>query len=65
MLKELNTSHQGEAVDVKLLFWDIPYLKNAFIDTVSGNRKDDISVGELGNESSIQTQKRASALGRR
>lgn len=34
--------------DAKMSFWDMPYLKNAFIDTTPSNRNDDIAVGELG-----------------
>ncbi|WP_444996432.1 serine hydrolase domain-containing protein [Aliikangiella sp. IMCC44359] len=36
------------AEDRKVSFWDMPYLKNAFIDTTPDRRKDGISVGQLG-----------------
>lgn len=36
------------AADATLSFRDIPYLEKAFVDTAPGDRKDAISVGELG-----------------
>ena len=36
------------ATDAKISFWDVPYLKKAFIDTAPGKRNDNIAVGELG-----------------
>ncbi len=35
------------AADAKLSFWDMPYLEEAFIDTVPDKRKDGLSVGKL------------------
>jgi CubicO group peptidase (beta-lactamase class C family) len=47
---ENNESHVAEvsAVDAKRSFWKMSYLDEAFIDTTPINRKDSISVGELG-----------------
>ncbi|MEM7549453.1 MAG: serine hydrolase [Bacteroidota bacterium] len=43
-----NTAPEATAAEDTLSFRDIPYLKEAFIDTAPINRKDGILVGELG-----------------
>lgn len=39
---------EATAAEAALSFWDLPYLKKAFIDAAPADRKDAISVGELG-----------------
>lgn len=39
---------EATAAEAKLSFWDIPKLKEAFIDAAPTNRQDGLSVGELG-----------------
>ena len=38
---------EASAAETKISFWDLPYLKKAFIDTAPVDRKDGIIVGEL------------------
>jgi len=46
----VNNSHAPEATasEAKISFWDLPYLKEAFIDPTPAARKDGLAVGELG-----------------
>ncbi|WP_106794237.1 serine hydrolase [Aquimarina sp. Aq78] len=39
---------EATAAEAKISFWDLPYLKEAFIDITPADRKDDLAVGELG-----------------
>ncbi len=39
---------EATAAEAKISFWDLPYLKEAFIDTTPADRKDGLAVGELG-----------------
>jgi len=39
---------EATAAEAALSFWDLPYLKNAYIDSSPADRKDGIAVGELG-----------------
>jgi len=39
---------EASVADSKVSFWDMPYLKEAFVDTSPDYRKDDVSVGPLG-----------------
>lgn len=39
---------EATAAEAKISFWDLPYLKKAFIDTTPTDRKDGLAVGELG-----------------
>lgn len=43
-----NLAPEATATETELSFWDLPYLKNAFIDTTPADRQDSIPVGELG-----------------
>ena len=46
---EKNNSHAPEvsAADATISFWDLPYLKEAFIDSTPADRKDGLAVGDL------------------
>ena len=46
---EENTSFLPEATaaEATISFWDLPYLKEAFIDSTPADRKDGLAVGEL------------------
>ncbi|MEW6998028.1 serine hydrolase domain-containing protein [Colwelliaceae bacterium BS250] len=46
---EANNSSAPEisAADAKLSFWDLPYLKEAFIDSTPADRKDGLALGDL------------------
>ena len=39
---------EATAAEAQILFWDMPFLKKAYIDTTPADRKDGIAVGELG-----------------
>lgn len=39
---------EATAAEAKISFWDLPYLKEAFIDITPADRKDGLAVGELG-----------------
>ena len=49
--KNINAPEVSDA-EVKMSFWDMPYLKKAFIDTTPNDRKDGLFVGELNIDSS-------------
>jgi len=46
-----STAAEATAAEANLSFWDIPILKKAFIDATPADRKDGVSVGELGIDS--------------
>jgi len=46
---------EATAAEAEGSFWDISYLEHAFIDTTPADRKDGISVGELGVDGGEQT----------
>ena len=39
---------EATAAEAQISFWDMPFLKKAYIDTTPADRKDGIAVGELG-----------------
>ncbi|WP_074410416.1 serine hydrolase domain-containing protein [Aquimarina megaterium] len=39
---------EATIAETKISFWDLPYLKEAFIDTTPTGRKDSLAIGELG-----------------
>jgi CubicO group peptidase (beta-lactamase class C family) len=39
---------EATAAEVQISFWDMPFLKKAYIDSTPADRKDGITVGELG-----------------
>ena len=43
-----NLAPEATAAEAKISFWDLAYLKKAFIDTTPADKKDAIPVGELG-----------------
>lgn len=50
-----NLAPEATTTEVELSFWDLPYLKDAFIDVTPTDRKDGISVGELGVDGGNKT----------
>lgn len=46
---------EATAAQAAISFWDLPYLKEAFIDTTPADRKDALVVGELGVDGGNKT----------
>ena len=46
--KNNNLAPEVTAAEAKLSFWDMPFLKKAYIDSSPADRKEGIAVGELG-----------------
>ncbi|CAH9049896.1 hypothetical protein PSECIP111951_00069 [Pseudoalteromonas holothuriae] len=44
------------AAEAKVSFWDMPYLKKAFIDSTPSQRNDNIEVGQLGTDGGKKQQ---------
>ncbi|MDY8136008.1 serine hydrolase domain-containing protein [Aquimarina sp. 2201CG5-10] len=50
-----NLTPEATGAEVELSFWDLPYLKEAFIDATPTDRKDGTLVGELGVDGGNKT----------